>query len=133
MEWAALLARMELSAVKSSRPRFWQKLHYTGLIRWSNEPRIVGAYGIGRPDQTDDDCCSLLAWFAQEHGWEAPTPVVGCSRTPDKRAWCFLFEAEPELFEAIDEDEPAWQRVYGEELRAWEQGHGRQVPRAFVV
>jgi hypothetical protein len=131
MGWARVLARMELSAIKSSRPGHWRKLHYTGVIRWSDSPSVLAAYGIGRPDQTDDDCCSLLAWFAEQYGMEGPTPIVGCFRTTCKRSYCFLFEMEIEADELVDE--PAWKRVYGERLRTWERDHGREVPRAFLV
>jgi hypothetical protein len=129
MAWAGLLARLELSAIK--RLPHWRKLHYTGVIRWSDEPSVLAVYGIGRPDQTDDDCCSLLAWFAEQYGMEGPTPVVGCARTTCKRSYCFLFEMEIEAGELVDE--PAWKEVYGERLRAWEQSHGRKVPRAFLT
>jgi hypothetical protein len=129
MAWARVLARMELSAVK--RLPHWRKLHYTGVIRWSDSPSVLAAYGIGRPDQTDDDCCSLLAWFAEQYGMEGPTPIVGCFRTTCKRSYCFLFEMEIEADELVDE--PAWKRVFGEQLRTWEQSHGRAVPRAFLV
>jgi hypothetical protein len=130
MAWARVLARMELSANKSTVPH-WRKLHYTGVIRWSDSPSVLAAYGIGRPDQTDDDCCSLLAWFAEQYGMEGPAPIVGCFRTTCKRSYCFLFEMEIEADELVDE--PAWERVFGEQLRAWERDHGREVPRAFLV
>ncbi len=128
--WAQLLARLELSANRSLHPTWWQRLHYTGMIPWSDEPSIIVFYGIGRPHQTADDAAQLLAWIAEDYGFDSPSPIVGCYRTPCGRSWAVLVHAE---CADVGHDQPAWREVYGERLRTWEQSRGRKSPRAFMV
>jgi len=127
---AEFIAGWELVAIKDNFPAWWQRLNYTGLICWA--PGIGVLYGVGSPDQADEDYTGAGRWLATL-ARAGRAQQLAESRSPCRRSWAIVADGIAPQHLRANIRWTEWRRACARALLGFEHRAGRQRPRTFHV